>query len=57
MNHDFLIERHFARLAEIAAQISALQAFNALPDFNVELLTGLGFEALVMARESAEVTA
>lgn len=57
LNHDTLIERHFARLAEIAAQISALQAFNALPDLNVELLTGLGFEALVMPRDGAEVTA
>jgi hypothetical protein len=57
LNPDIRIRCYFARLVELAAQILALQAFNALSDSYVELLTGLGFEALITARNGAEVTA
>lgn len=57
LNPDILTERRRARLAEIAPQISALQAFSASPDFNAELLDGFGFEALITARDGAKVAA
>lgn len=57
LNPDILTERRRARLAEIAPQIAALQAFSASPDFNAELLAGLGFEALITARDRAKVVA
>lgn len=57
LSPEILTERRRARLAEIAPEISALQAFSASPDFDAGLLAGLGFDALIMAREGAEVPA
>lgn len=57
LSPEILTERRRARLAKIGPEISALRAFSASPDFDAGLLAGLGFDALIMARDGAEVPA